>query len=412
MNALKALLFGSTNNLPTNQAESKFPLALLGVAQICSWGTLYYSFPQLAQAITIEFGWLKSDVYIALTLCLVFSSIAAVPIGALIDKGHGRKVMVLGSITAGLLLVSVSKIDSLFSLYLVFIGIGVVQAATLYDAAFSIINNNHLHEEAKSKIVTLTLWGGFASTLFIPLIEVLINQYGWRTAFVMLGAINLFICTSAYMMLPDGHLQKVSKKNKSTQGHNVSWAIKQPIFWALLICFSLFAAGASTFKFHIYPFLIERNFSSHEVVFILTVMGPAQVLGRVVIKLIGNKVTALQLGTLTTAALPITFFSLVYLPEQLWLFAGFIALFGIASGMMTIVKGIAIPELLTKEAYGAINGAMSIPITLIKAGAPALAALLWMATSSYDLVLLIIGAVTILAVICFAAVKHLARLSE
>lgn len=414
MNTLKVLLLGWVHRPPQSnrQTKNQFPLALLGIAQICSWGTLYYSFPQLAQAIIIEFGWPKSDVYLALTLCLVFSSFAAVPIGSFIDKGHGRKVMVTGSIMAGLLLISVSQVDSLLTLYFIFIGMGVVQAATLYDAAFSIINNNHQHEVAKGKIVTLTLWGGFASTLFIPLIEVLTTGYGWRVTFVILGAINLLLCTSIYMFLPDGQAQKAVQKQHAYKGHNVRWALKQPIFWALLICFSLFAAGASTFKFHVYPFLIEREFSPEEIVFMLAVMGPAQVLGRIVIKLVGTKITAMQMGIFTSATLPLTFFSMIYMPDNLWLFTCFIALFGIASGMMTIVKGIAIPELLTKEAYGVINGAMSLPITIVKASAPALAALLWAITLNYDLVLLVLGSISIIAALCFAIVKHLASFSS
>lgn len=236
--------------------------------------------------------------------------------------------------------------------------------------------------------------------------------HGWRATFIVLGAVNLFVCTAIYSLLPKGQVQQVKHQSNQLLSHNVKWATKQPVFWALLVCFALFAAGASTFKFHLYPFLLERNFSTQEVVLMLAVMGPAQVIGRVVIKLIGNKVTAMHLGVLTTAALPVTFFSLVYLPDELWLFICFIGLFSIASGMMTIVKGIAIPELLTKQAYGAINGAMSIPITMIKAAAPALAALLWMATLSYDLVLILLGSISVLAVLSFALVKSLARYTQ
>lgn len=166
MNTLKTwrLRFNQSSPLSNKQANNSFPLALLGFAQICSWGTLYYSFPQLAQALITEYAWLKSDVYLALTLCLLFSSFAAVPLGSLIDKGYGRNVMAFGSVVAGVLLLLVSQIEALIGLYLIFIGIGITQAATLYDAAFSVINNNYKHQQAKSKIITLTLWGGFAST--------------------------------------------------------------------------------------------------------------------------------------------------------------------------------------------------------------------------------------------------------
>jgi len=397
--------------LSDKTSSKSFPLALLGIAQICSWGTLYYSFPQLAEAMILEFSWAKSDVYGALTICLLFSSITAIPLGKLIDKGYGRQIMVLGSISAGLLLIVASQVNSIFGLYLVFAGIGSLHAATLYEAAFSVIANNYEHETAREKIITLTLWGGFASTVFIPLIEYLIFNLDWRNTLIVLGLINILICAVIYGFLPQRH-KKQNKVHKTNSMHNVRWAMKQPIFWALLICFAFFAAGATTFKFHLYPILVEKGLSIQEIIIILAVMGPSQVLGRLLIGFLGSNISILQLGILTTAVLPLTFFSFALLPTNIWIFIPFIILFGAATGIMTIVKGLAIPELLTREAYGAINGAMNIPIKLIKAASPAIAALVWMMTTSYDSVLIFLGLMSLLALICFTVVKHLSQFSK
>jgi len=397
--------------LSDKTSVTSFPLALLGIAQICSWGTLYYSFPQLAEAMISEFSWIKSDVYGALTVCLLLSSVTAIPLGKLIDKGYGRQIMVSGSITAGLLLIVASQVNSILGLYLVFAGIGALHAATLYEAAFSVIANNFEYETARKKIVTLTLWGGFASTVFIPLIEYLILNLNWRNTLIVLGLINILICAVIYGFLPQRHKQQ-NKENQSNNKHNVRWAMKQPIFWALLICFSLFAAGATTFKFHLYPILVEKGLSIQDVMIILAVMGPSQVLGRFLMGFIGSNISALQLGILTTAVLPVTFLALAFLPTNIWIFIPFIILFGAATGIMTIVKGVAIPELLTREAYGAINGAMNIPIKLIKAASPAIAAFVWVMTTSYDSVLILLGLISLLAVICFTVVKHLSKFSQ
>ena len=62
-------------------------------------------------------------------------------------------------------------------------------------------------------------------------------------------------------------------------------------------------------------------------------------------------------------------------------------LYGAANGILTIVRGIAVPEMLTREAYGAINSVLAIPATIAKAIAPLGIALLWAATGSYDRVL-------------------------
>ncbi|OYW98593.1 MAG: MFS transporter, partial [Rhizobiales bacterium 32-66-8] len=74
----------------------------LGIGQVCSWGSLYYSFPLIAEAMGRDLGWSKPEMYGAATLGLVLAGIASYPIGNAIDRGHGRLVMAAGSVMAGL----------------------------------------------------------------------------------------------------------------------------------------------------------------------------------------------------------------------------------------------------------------------------------------------------------------------
>jgi hypothetical protein len=64
---------------------------------------------------------------------------------------------------------------------------------------------------------------------------------------------------------------------------------------------------------------------------------------------------------------------------------------------MTIVRGLVVPEMLTREAYGAINGALALPMMVAKATAPLGAALLWAAWDSYlpVLIALLIGSLVL-----------------
>jgi hypothetical protein len=65
----------------------------LGIGQICSWGSVYYSFPLIAEAMGRELGWSKPDLYGAATIGLLLSGLAAYPVGSAIDRGHGRTIM-------------------------------------------------------------------------------------------------------------------------------------------------------------------------------------------------------------------------------------------------------------------------------------------------------------------------------
>lgn len=405
---------GASSNHP-------FSIMLLGIAQVCSWGTLYYSFPQIAEAAMAEFSWNKSETYGALTLGLMLSAFAGLPIGSAIDRGYGRLVMTWGSVLAGLLFILGSQLNSLLGFYILFGAIGFLHSATLYEAAFSVIANRFDGEQSKKHITTLTLWGGFASTLFIPLIEWLLQNGDWRLVMQIIGLINILICGVIYYRLPQANpvlveqhccekeqkeqeelqQKKLLQQQKDKPKRNLAWALRQPIFWALLICFSIFAAATTAFKFHLYPLLLEKGLSATEVVGVLVVLGPAQVMGRLILKLFAEKISMIHLGILVASALPVVFSALAFLPTEFWIIIPFAVLFGAATGTMTIVKGIAVPELLTRDAYGAINGAMNLPVKTIKALSPSIAAFIWVIAGGYQgllQVLIILGA---LAALCF-----------
>ncbi len=63
---------------------------------------------------------------------------ARIPVGAWIDRGHGRVLMTGGSVLAAVLLFVWSRTHSLPVLYAVWIGLGACQSVTLYEPAFAV----------------------------------------------------------------------------------------------------------------------------------------------------------------------------------------------------------------------------------------------------------------------------------
>ena len=88
-------------------------ISALGIGQICSWGSLYYAFPLIAEQIERETGWTRTSLYGAATVGLLFAALASFPMGRAIDRGHGRLIMMGGSALAGLLLLAWSRVEDL-----------------------------------------------------------------------------------------------------------------------------------------------------------------------------------------------------------------------------------------------------------------------------------------------------------
>jgi MFS family permease len=132
---------------------------------------------------------------------------------------------------------------------------------------------------------------------------------------------------------------------------------------------------------------------------IAALIGPAQVLGRLAMMrsrpahpvriapwTYGAMAAALTLLALSSGPLLIVF-ALVY---------------GAANGINTMVRAIAMPELVSPNQYATLNGLMMTPVLLAQASAPWLGALLWRASGGYAAVEWAMVGAAIVALVAFA----------
>lgn len=363
----------------------------LGLGQICSWGALYYSFPLIAEAMGRDLNWSKTELYGAATFGLLLAAAAAYPVGKAIDRGHGRAIMSLGALAASLLFIAWSEVQTLVPFLLIAGGLGALQAALLYEPAFAVIARR-AGGGSRGAITALTLWGGFASTVFIPLVQILLDQFGWRGALLGLGLINLG-CAALYWVTigpSPAHPARPAAATPHARAAPLKSALRSPVFWALALAFTAHAGAFTAFTFHLYALLLERGFSTQDIVIAMAVIGPAQVAGRIAMSVFARGASIRRIGSIVVLGFPIAFAIFAASPPSLAVVMIVAALYGASNGVLTIVRGLAVPEMLTTQDYGAINGAMNTPATIAKAAAPLGAAALWSLTQSYAIVLIAI----------------------
>src|SRR5258705_354419 len=75
---------------------------------------------------------------------------------------------------------------------------GLAMAGCLYDPAFATLHG--ISGPSYRKAVTaLTLFGGFASTVFWPLSQFLLDTVGWRAALGAYAVLNLVACVPMHL---------------------------------------------------------------------------------------------------------------------------------------------------------------------------------------------------------------------
>ena len=362
-------------------------VALLSVAQLVSWGTIFYGFPLFIASMEAEFGWSRSLLNGALSFGLLTAGFAAYPIGRLIDARGGRLVMSFGSALAVLLFVAWAYVRDPVLFYAIWFGLGIAQACTLYTPVFAVLTRL-FPDSAKIRITMLTLTGGFASTVFTPLIAWWIESLGWQTALLLMAACNLAFCLPVHALLLRDRTRPQPSELAPAQDSDktpMQRALRNPVFWGLAVCFTFYLLAHAMLIFHFLPMLAEYGVALATAVAIITVIGPAQVGGRILL-LFGRKIETVMTGYIVMALFVLAMLLLAFFPAVVWLLFAMAAIYGAANGMMTILRGTSVPELLGREGFGAISGALTLPASIAAAIAPSLAAWIWHATGGYAVV--------------------------
>lgn len=380
-------------------------VAALSIAQLVSWGTIFYGFPLFVVPMEAELGWSRAEMNGALSLALLLAGFLAFPVGRRIDSHGGRALMSAGSLIAGLLFIAWSVNDSLILFYAIIIGLGLTQALTLYTPVFAVLTRL-FPTDYKHRITVLTLAGGLASTVFTPLIAWSIEAWGWRDALLMMAAVNLLFCLPVHvLMLRDRDVPPVAKA-ADAEASPMKRALRHPVFWGLAVCFTFYLLAHAMLIFHFMPMLNDYGIPLAIAVGVMAVIGPAQVAGRVLL-LFGRRISTVATGVIVMGLFVCAMLLLALFPSAVPLLFLFAAIYGAANGMMTILRGTAIPDFLGREGYGAIAGALMLPASIAAAVAPSLAALIWELTGGYGMVLLAMLAAMIISAagFAFAALK-------
>lgn len=394
------------------RSSEAFFISALGFGQICAWGTLYYSYPLIVEAMMPELGWQRAEAYAPATLGLVLAAFLTYPVGVAVDRGYGRALLGISSLLVAGLFLLWSLVETQAAFYVVATLLGALQACTLYEPAFAVLARRVGAGRARAGVTHITLWGGFASTVFIPLIQFFLDHWGWREALLMLAFVNLLLAGMyAWQIRPhdDRGIEAAQSEGatRDTERQIVRATLRNRVFWLLLVAMLAYAAAFSAFTFHMYPMLLEGGLSVAEVVTALAFIGPAQVGGRLVIGMLGERASMRRIGCFTVAVLPPVFLALLFFKGNPLIVIVLCCLYGAANGIFTIVRSLVVPEMITPHAYGALNGIINLPATLARAVAPWATAVLWGVGQSYEPVLWAITATfTVLALAFWAAARQ------
>ncbi|UYQ72662.1 MFS transporter [Pelagibacterium flavum] len=366
----------------------------LGVVMIFSWGTTYYLLAILSAPIQIETGWSATQVALGLSIGLLTSGLVSRSVGRTIGARDGRIVLTSGMLLIATGLVALSLAHWLAMYWAAWIIIGTGMGAGLYDAAFSTLGKL-FGVNAKSAITTLTLWGGFASTICWPILSVLVDMVGWRYACLAFAGLHIVLTAPlCAVVLPCGSPAEPSAET-GRQDSKLSPLVLSRPFWCILVASITLAMLASFWSVHIIVILSASGYSGPASVGLAALIGPAQIGARVVEKLAGGRYHPIWTMIFATALVALGFLGL-----GLGIHAGAaLVAYGAGNGLWSIARATIPLVVFGSSNYPHVMGSIAAPALIAAALAPSAGAFLMQAlgTGSIASVMIIVAAIAVVA---------------
>ena len=363
-------------------------LAMMG-GQTLIWAALFYSFVALVPAWEAGMGWSNTAIMGAFSLAAMLWALATPWAGRAIDRGWGPLALPGAGLCGAVLLVALSLVQSYPAFLLVWAGLGLCMSATLYEPAFAMVLRAR-GEEARKGITAIAITAGFASTLAYPLVHWMTEAQGWRAALQLMAGIAAFLAVPMLALAArwleaeagdgavDGAGDGAGADTVPAARPRRRWRdlLALPRFPLLALAFALIALIPGMMLAHLFPLLSALNVPTATAVLAASLIGPAQVAGRVAITLAAPKARAATITTGAMMALVAATGLMAASGRVPWLVFLAVLAYGVGNGLVGIFRPVLARERYGGADIGAIAGALAGPALFLGALAPLLGALI------------------------------------
>lgn len=352
----------------------------LGIAQIISWGSLYYAIAVLGESIQLDLQIGPVLLYGAFTASLILSGMVAPFVGRVVDARGGGTVMPAGSAIACMALLIIASAEGPVALIAGWLIAGIAMSAVLYDPAFATLTRI-AGTSYRTAITALTLFGGLASTVFWPASQYLMDAVGWRQTLLLYAAAHALICLPIHtLLIPRTVPRPVTARTTATPE---TLPLKRDGFYLLALAFAMSSFIFSAMSIHLITILKTSGFDAGSAVWLAALIGPMQVLGRIGELAFGRNLRSTTVGAFALGLLLVAIVLLMLVPGPGIIAIAFAIAYGCSNGIMTIARGTVPAQLFGREGYGELLGRFARVVSSATAAAPIVIALMLAADITY-----------------------------
>ena len=375
-----------------------------------------FSFGVLFPSLETEFGWSRATISGATSIAFLLNGVVIVFMGRINDRIGPRKLLGLAGVVFGLGHLSLYQMESVWQLYLLYgvlvgVGFGAHDVGTLSTVA-------RWYVKDRGAMTGLVKAGAGIGQLLFPLgVAVLVATYGWRAASLTIGIVALVgIVVAAQVLRRDPAevgmqplgAQDVNEPGRaqSEAGLGLSAALSTSQFWILALSKFADLFCLVTVTVHIVPICIDQGLSPATAAQVLSTIGGASILGRI---LFGGSFDRFGAKRSLSLCFAVLLGSVLWLQvaDVAWMLFVFALGYGAAHGGFFTLLSPSVAEYFGTRAHGVIFGAIFFGGSVGGTLGPLVAGRLFDISGSYDSAFLVLTGFSLFGLILALGLRPL-----
>jgi MFS family permease len=385
--------------------------ATFGILFVCA-GIGFSTLTVFLKFIEHDMSWDRSILSMAGGLSALSAGFCAPFAGYVIDRFGPRTAMIPGALTLSASFFLLGSIEAIYQLYILFLGVGLGMAATTILPSQTLIARWFEKKRGRAMgIISVAI--GLGGVIWFPLATRLVEEFGWRSAYRILGVVIAFaslpliffvirsspaemgLAVDGETDVSDDGVLSIDEDAVAEEkaGYTLREALRTPSLW-LIACATFFiTVPSSGFGLHILAFLTDSGLSEMRAAYAWGATLAVSIVGRFFFGWISEWFQKRYFAATANAIrafslLLLVLFAFEILPPALAIIQ-LAVLYGFGNGCNAVMNPLIIGETFGVRSFGKIMGVIGVPFTIGMALGQIAAGKFYVMMNDYDIIFVV-----------------------
>jgi predicted MFS family arabinose efflux permease len=256
-----------------------------------------YTFSLFLNPLHAAFGWRREAMTGTFALAAITVALVSPFIGMLLDRFPPRRIILPSIVIFAAALASLSRMGpDIRRFYITFFVLGLVANGTA-QFAYTRTMLTWFRRHRGFALALILTGSGVGSILIPPLTQWTIGAHGWRSAYLLLGAIALLGFPLTALLVRNKAAAVIQEDSATASGKSVGAALASAAFWLLCGITVLSAFSENGLVTNLAAILTEHGLSAGSAAVALSVRGGAGIVGRLGVGLLVDRFSPQRIQT-------------------------------------------------------------------------------------------------------------------